>query len=435
MKGFPNQIAELPRLAQAMGVLKQLVDTHQRAKDYAVFGEALVRVGVLGTGHRPIPVEDYLRLQRAKSADSQTIQTTPRGLRELFRLLSFIDDSGEDLVLLPLGEQAAGYANQPMDAGQTAFWRRSISAMQHFGGDPEASHPYQVLLRLIARKPGITRSLCPLALEARNDSDAELERIVLLADLSEDDARTSILISRTGQPVSQTNWDNAKKILPRFAEQLGDVIRLNDSYTLAVAPGEAIHPAPVGAPLPVRDRVPRTARAATAATIARANVHEEFDEITIPPSADPERVAAAAATRADRFRRHQQLVTSLATLLEGHGRHLYADPFDILAVIDELAILVEAKTLDGSEEDERERVRDALSQLLYYEAFVAKPVAGVGVTRKIACFESALSPEHREWLNQSSIGVVWLEGNGFRGDILAQTFVGAYIEEIRGDGQ
>jgi predicted GNAT family N-acyltransferase len=115
MKGFPNQIAELDKLARGMRCLARLVYAGDDAKDYAVFGEALVRDRIAGTGHKPQPIETYLTEQRRKSPDRQSIQTTPRGLRELYRLLGFIDDSGPVITITTSGRQAVAFADTPPD--------------------------------------------------------------------------------------------------------------------------------------------------------------------------------------------------------------------------------------------------------------------------------------------------------------------------------
>jgi len=179
----------------------------------------------------PIPVEDYIREQLTKAPSNQSFRTTARGLREIYRLLGFIDDSGPRLKVTDLGRQVGAFANSPMNPKQINFWRRVIVHMTH-EADGQVSHPYQVLLRLVARKPGITRAKRALALEARNDSPEELERIVALADLAEDE-----ICRRIG--MTKSNWDNAKKVLPKWAEQLEDVVRTGQSFVLADAPGRA----------------------------------------------------------------------------------------------------------------------------------------------------------------------------------------------------
>lgn len=230
MKGFPNQIAAFTKLNRGMQTIVHLVEHGKNARDDGVLGEAFVRQGVLGAGHTPKPVDEYLREQRAKAPSRQSFRVSARGLRELYRLLDLIDDAAGAVVVTPEGRQAAAFAGQPLNAELIEFWRRVVRNLSHYGGDATASHPYQVMLRLIARRPGITRAKCALALEARDDSPGEFERIVQLSRLPEEQ-----ILDRIG--VSQANWDNAKKVLPRFAEQLGDVSKSGQSYTIAKAPG------------------------------------------------------------------------------------------------------------------------------------------------------------------------------------------------------
>jgi hypothetical protein len=409
MKGFPNQVAELGKLAAGMQALVRLVDGHANARDDGIFGEALVRAGVAGTGHArtPVPVDEYIRQQRTKPPSNQSFRTTARGLRELYRLLGFIDDSGPRVEVTDLGRLAADYADRPMNAEQLNFWRRTIINITHDGGG-EVSHPYQVLLRLIEQRPGITRAKCALALEARNDSPEELARIVALADLPEEEIRRRI-------GVTKANWDNAKKVLPAFAQQLGDAARAGEFFTLVDRTESA--------------RAARTSREVTPETIARAGTIERPDEFEVPPEVDPAAAAEAIRLRQDRLRRHNLIVQELAGRLE--GARLYEDPFDILALLEAHGVLVEVKTLDGGEADERDRVRDALSQLLYYEAFSITHIVGDAPVHKVACFEHPISQAHRDWLNAMNVAVLWKANGGFAGDALAADILGDYIEELR----
>jgi hypothetical protein len=427
MKGFPNQVAELPKLSKAMQCVCRLIAGGEQAKDDGVLGEALVRAGVAGTGHTPIPIERYLREQRTKSKSNQSFRTTARGLRELFRLLGFIDDSGPNVVVTEAGRRAASFADQPMNNEQLAFWRRTVRNMTHAGGDNTESHPYQVLLRLVARMPGITRAKCALALEARDDSQGELDRIAQLAGLSQD-----LIIQQLG--ITKPNWDNAKKVLPKFAEQLGDVIRNGDLYNIAVAPGRANAGAaapPAGAPRAAEVRAPRTSRRVTPDTIGRAATAEDFDEFAATPGVDQAAAAEGIRSRRNRLRRHNLIVQRLAARLSAADGELYEDPFDVLALIRAVGILGEVKTLDGTEADERDRVLEALGQLLYYQAFLLPAAAGHASVRAVACFERRISNDHIRFLNQQNIAVIWQEGDGFAGDALAANFLGRYLEELR----
>ncbi|HEX9808120.1 MAG TPA: hypothetical protein VGC25_00765, partial [Alphaproteobacteria bacterium] len=113
MKGFPNQVAELPKITTGISCLVDIEAAGENGKDDGIFGEALVRAGVAGTGHKPMPVDDYLKAQRQKPIGGQSFRTTARGLRELYRLMGLIDDSGLTVTTTALGKAAAGFAGTP----------------------------------------------------------------------------------------------------------------------------------------------------------------------------------------------------------------------------------------------------------------------------------------------------------------------------------
>jgi hypothetical protein len=91
-------------------------------------------------------------------------------------------------------------------------------------------------------------------------------------------------------------------------------------------------------------------------------------------------------------------------------------------------VLVEVKSLDGTPDDERDRVQECLSQLLYYEAFVTPPNIRDVAIHKVACFEQRISEPHSRWLNSLSIGVIWWDGNSFVADRLARGMIGTYLQ-------
>jgi hypothetical protein len=422
MKGFPNQVANIRKLTNGIYTLVKLVDDLAQARDDGIFGRALVRAGVAGTGRPPLLPDEYIRQQLDNSPSNQSFRTTARGLRQMYRLLGFIEDTGHHVEITPLGRRAAAYANSPISDEQVDFWRAVMRRMTLEEGG-ETSHPYQVLLRLVERRPGITRAKCALALEARDDSPEELARIAALADLPEADIRQQL-------GVTGANWNNAKKILPALAEQLEDVVQIGRSYTLVNAPGR---PDDVNEAEPAtratNARAPRTPRAVTAETIGIAGTADRGEDDEILPDPDPAAAAEAIRLRYDRLQRHNLIVRELAGRLS--GARLYEDPCDILALFAAGNILVEVKSLDGTEADERDRVRGALGQLLYYEAFAVSLIIGESAVHKVACFEHPISAAHGEWLNGFGVAVLWKVENGFAGDALAAAVLGDYIGELR----
>ncbi len=422
MKGFPNQVADFGKLALAMRCIVELEDAEENPRDEGLFGIALVRAGVAGTGHRPKPIDQYIKEQLKKPLSGQSFRATARGLRQLFTLMRLITDDGETVSVTERGRVAATFADAELEGAQVDFWRRVVRDMEH-----EGSHPYLVLLKLVGRKPGISRAKCALALEAKDDTKEELERIAALADLDEEKIKTKI-------KVSDTNWDNAKKILPRFAEQLDDVIRTGGNYVLADAPGRA-DAGPAFAAGDIRSRgavrTPRSSREVTADSIGRAGTGAESDEVPPPPpEADPAAAQKTIQLRAGRLRRHNLLVQDLAARFAQRSARLFEDPFDVLAVTDSKAILVEVKSLSGDQQDERDRVRDAFSQLPYYEAFLTQSVVGETPISKVACFERPITAAHSKWMNDYQIAVIWYEDGQLRGDALAKRFLSGLLKEF-----
>lgn len=407
MKGFPNQIADLVKLAKAIKVLQKLLDDGKNPKDDGVYGEALVRAEIAGTGHTPLPIEEYLNSQKLKSLSDQSHRTTARGLKELFRILDLIKINEETIELTPKGEKIAAIANQTLNENTKELWRNTIIQMQHHGGDETASHPYQVLLRLIARCPGITRAQCALALEAKDDSREELERILNLAPKDEDEIISTINTTRT-------NWDNGKKILPHFAEQLNDVQKKGQQFYLNSLEKLQSQGTSTQKTETSLSRKRRGASQVTADTIAKAGTEDSFDEKEeeyLPET--PEAIKERRSKIKDRLTRHNKLVKRVASILEAKNARLYEHPFDCLACFTNLGFLIEVKTLDGTEADEIDRVRGALSQLLYYESFVITSFVKEEHTIKIACFENKISDKHIEWLAKSGIFTIWAKNNIF----------------------
>ena len=179
-----------------------------------------------------------------------------------------------------------------------------------------------------------------MALEAENDSDSEFERILALRDLDDEEAiRISI-------GATQSNWDNAKKILPSIAEQIGDAAKSGDRlfYVGEQVAVDRLDPNRHGREEPRWGR----ARPTSAESIAAWRGSDESDEggplVGAPTS-------HGAQLRAERTERHNGIVRAFARSVIGAAA-LWEDPIDCLALVGGVALLAEVKTLDGSPSDE-----------------------------------------------------------------------------------
>ena len=410
LKGFPNQIADFSKLAKTMKIISDLLDEKLNPSDDGILGEALVRFGIAGAGHRPIPIEKYLLQMANKPKSNQSHRTMARGLRELFsdmRLIHIHPD--EDLSITDDGKMVASFSDQPITDKILAKWRQFIVRICRGNTPGNTSHPYQVLLRLVSRSPGISRAKCALALEAKDDSEQELERILALSRLSEEDIIKQI-------NTSKSNWDNGKKILPRFAEQLNDVRKENGLFFPIELPGNGNLTEIDGEfnSTAINKSISRSISTTktTADIIAKTGLIEpdeadDGDALAVDPVAVKRRKEIIKA----RTKRHNALVRRIAKILELHGASLFENPYDCLGILPKILYLVEVKSLDGTDSDEMHRVRDALGQLLYYEAFLPVEHINNRTIVKIAFFESKITNTHIQLLRRADIIPIWMSGD------------------------
>ncbi len=419
VKGFPNQVTNITKLTMALKVLPDIIDANGPHDDDS-FGESLLRHGVINPGRGYTDIDAYLQASRLKSASNQSHRTSARALKEFMAKCSAIHTQAGVLRLTDSGFRLLDAFGTNDNQRLYAEWKSTVRNIWAADGEGNISHPYQVMLRLLTARPETPRAYCALALEAKDDSEGELQRIVALRDLDDEAA------IRDALGVTKSTWDNAKKILPSIAEQIGDVIRGETSLSIV---GDALNAETIGGG-PV-DRV--TARKVAADTIAALKTPDDSDEIL--PIIEPGAVslANAIAVRADRTARHNRLVRQFAGQLRVAGIELWEGLFDCLAVVESAVILAEMKTLDGSASDEVHQVRNAVGQLLYYEAFSIPTEAlstGLPII-KVAVFEMVPSRTHIQWMESLAIQVVWAQDDLFSASKLSSDVLSGYLALYR----
>ena len=410
MKGFPNQISNVQKLANGLRVLKDLTDAGQVADDSS-FGEALLWEGVINPGRSGGDVRSYLTQMSLRSPMNQSHRRSARGIKEFFVRTGLAERTCDDFIVSELGNALVSSLVRSDNDGFIQNWKHAMmnAVAEHEQG---VSHPYRIMLRLLKERPGTSRALCALALEARNDSDSEFKRILGLRDLDDEEAiRNSI-------GATQSNWNNAKKILPSIAEQIGDVAKNGNGLFYV---GEQVA-ADYLAPNRHRREEPRweRARPTSAESIAAWRGSDESDEGDPLVSVS---TSHGAQIRAERTERHNGIVRAFARNVVG-SPSFWEDPIDCLALVGGVALLAEVKTLDGSPSDERRQVRTAAGQLLYYEFFSMPEelTGGDFAVEKLAVFESQPSDGHIAWLISLGIAPIWTIRGAFatRADVAAR---------------
>ncbi len=216
MKNFPHQINDLEKLTAALLVIEQLIKSGKDVLDDAVFGEALARKGVYTFRDKARSLKDSLAEEKKKPRASRGTEAAARDLRRFFCLLDYIalSEAPEKVSLTKYGKRVLRAATVAASMPQ---WRNSMRSIALEDNDGNVSHPYDILVRLVADAPGLDRKKLMLALEAKNDSNAEYERVLKLS--GKDYGK---IVEATN--VSDATARNAVKILPRIAFQLGDII-------------------------------------------------------------------------------------------------------------------------------------------------------------------------------------------------------------------
>jgi len=421
MKNFPHQMNDLFRLTNGLRVFADLERQGEDLGDDQVVGISLAKAGVYTFRAKTRTLDEALKFELQKPRSSRGTHTAARDLRRMFLLTGFLR-LGEDgtFAISESGRRLLEVNTADRKAEILLLWGKALRQMPLCDASGRASHPYRILLRLVETRPGIRKKFLALALEAKDDSDEEFNRLLRLID--QEDWKD--IVEEIG--VTEYSVQNAVKILPAIAEQIGDIVK----------EGEACYPGSVGAeiaqltlgdifgtPSPERRQLPgRRHRSVTAQEIAPVSMVDGAVETRIREP-DLAAIEESIGQRRERTHRHQRLVQDFARLCENAGFKLFEDPFDCLAVgTRDRSILAEMKTLSGEPADERRQVQRALAQLNYYEFFNLpdEVVAGCQITR-LAVFDAQISVEHQRFLEHQQVDVVWRTADGFAGTSAALT--------------
>ena len=416
MKGFPNQIADINKLTTALDVLHAQIEQGESTDDGS-FGRALLLQGVIKPGRSGNDIDAYLERMNSLPPSNQGHRTTARGIKEMFIRAGLVIVTGDGFQLSEPGETLLRLRSDNDTDGVRQHWGKVMWNATARDEEGE-SHPYRIMIRILASRPGTSRAFCALALEARDDSEEEFQRILSLLELEDEGAIRGL----TG--ATKSNWDNAKKIIPSIAEQVGQVAKSGNKLYLVEVPDAVSN----------TETLSRTEyRESTSA--AKPTSPDTIAEWRPPALSDENFVSnwqssvRAIEIRVDRTIRHNLIVRQLAQEI-ADADAFWEDPIDLLASVSGKLLLAEVKRLDGSYSDEVRQVRSAASQLLYYEHF-SLPEGALRAEvqiEKLAVFESRPSNRHIDWLRSLSIAPVWIADGKFTTRAEYVPMLSAYIQ-------
>jgi hypothetical protein len=372
LKNFPNQINDLNKLTAALGVASVFIGAGGTLHDEPGFATALSTQGVVA------------------SINQNSLEATARGLRHFFELAGLINS--EWTVVTPRG-------NDLLAAGgnlllRNLLWREAMYQLRLPDDLGHVSHPYRIMMQLVADKPGIETLKLLLALEPRDDSAAEYAKVLALADLP-----TGDIIAQLG--ISPSTAKNAVKILPAISRQVGDIVsRRNRTFPVT-------HKGATEDSL-IEKGEPEYAKSQPSALVA-VNAEDisplpNFGD-TVPSSVD---LSAAIEIRKLRTIKHHNAVVDIAKVLGSNGYTLYRNPFDCLGFKATIgAILIEMKTLDSSPSDERSQSEKALGQLRGYNFFNVPADKKAPKLVEIAAYSERPSANMIDFMRNNAICSAW----------------------------
>lgn len=167
-------------------------------------------------------------------------------------------------------------------------------------------------------------------------------------------------------------------------------------------------------------------RSVDAESIAQYAPEDEDDQQDSSNTVD---LSQGIKTRKARTKRHNDIVKEFARFLAQAGLQLFEGRIDCLGIKNnDIGIISEIKTLNGSQKDEEEQVKLAMAQLLYYEKFAMHQYSGIK-TQKVAVFENKITDEHIYFLHSLNILTIWKDEEGITGDIESLKILGDLIRQ------
>ena len=260
------------------------------------------------------------------------------------------------------------------------------------------------MLQLLGIQGSRQRDGLELALEAQDDSQVELDRVVALYKLPSDERRQALIDA--GVPKFQI--ENAKKIFPALAksaglviEDLSHVFQLTDIGRALIDADEPEDALPTG-----QGTFRRALRSVNAETIASMLGGASSKPLT------PAQQAAARQALSKRHKRHNETVQALASLfIEGDLQEGSVDLLWISKQADGPVILVEVKTINA---DADIQIRHAYGQVGFYEYFDVRALADGREILQVVATDNDVQESLGLFLEDRGIALITVTDGGWK---------------------
>lgn len=368
MKNFPNQASDFSRLRNTLATVEDLVDHGENVLDDGTLGYELARRRLYtfrGLDYSSSAVRELVEVrlvdEQSKPRSTQGSRTNAREMRRTLQALGWLADG----IITTEGAELLG--TEPGSLQERALLAQALWDLE-LSDELGTIHPVRTMLNLLRLKPSRHRDGLELALEPRNETSTEANRVEQLYLLPRSERQA--FLDATDSQIA-----NAVKIFPALAKAAG-LVAEDAVGTLSLSPdGVALLQSGGARARDVIEQASKTrAREATHRTV-RADAIATLGAPTIARPLSAEEQYRASELLNERTVRHQLLVRKLAAYIGAPGRyHEDLQSFDLLFEPDSPSlplVLFEAKTV---EDDAALQSRRAVGQLAYYHFFNVSPV-------------------------------------------------------------
>jgi hypothetical protein len=384
VKNFPHQVNRLDKFTRYLAVFATLAAKNVDLMDERLIGDALARAGAYRFRGQTDSddVKKLLRAEHAKPLSKQGTRTTARESRRTFEGLDLLLPVAGALRPTPDALRLVELNSNPMAPEAHAIWRRAFHDLK-LTDQHGTSHPYEIMLRLASERPGIQKSLLGLALEAKDDSEAEFQRLLALVDGDASEPAWEKL------GVTRAQRANSIKIFPAVAEQLRELVIVRGCGYVALQD-----------PLEPREEYRR--RSTGAVRSRRRRYDRNRDRGNRPKSGQPTTRSYDPDLSAARYKSHEQCLAAFDALIDTSFDRWEGD-YDLVVESGAERLLAEVKTIRADAENQ---VRLGLGQLLYYEHFDVRPQWPDAEISRVLVVDVDLDQELQVFLEANEVGLV-----------------------------
>lgn len=270
--------------------------------------------------------------------------------------------------------------------------------------------PLRVMLEMVAHGEMESRLLA-FGLTVSNETNAEIQRISGIIDRISS-GKTTFIKEIEAIELTESNARNNVKILPSMAEQLG-LLQRSGGITKITPYGRTVlfelsRQAVIAPEIAVtRRREPFSRIVTSDEELKRKWKPEATEDVDYDPKDETDRLASLR----ERTDEHQEILSRLRKIFSDKSWTVGVGNFDLLAVKDRIALLLEGKTINANE---RLQLIDGLGKLTYYEVFdVVRVLNDPSVSvHKVLVFSRAPTQAHMDFLTSLGIWVVWFDREG-----------------------